>query len=133
QMGLPALYYDGRENPKNLAPWIEYFLRTMALAYEKVANLSIQFATSTTDQRILSSEPKEKTLLRYLIERNRPVKTKEIAELFQVKPITITKWANTWLERNIIEGASGNQRITSYRIGKNYKDLTLNDLGYKED
>ena len=53
--------------------------------------------------------------------------------LFQVKPITITKWANTLLERNIIEGASGNQRITSYRIGENYKDLTLNDLGYKED
>lgn len=133
QMGLPPLYYDGRENPIDLAPWIEYFLRTMALAYEKVANLSIKFATTTTDQRILSLEPKEKTLLRYLIERNRPVKPKEIAELFQVKPITITKWANTWLDRNIIEGASGSQRITSYKIGETYKDLTLNDLGYKEE
>ena len=40
QMGLPA-HYDGRENPEDLAPWIEYFLRTMSLAYEKVAKLSL--------------------------------------------------------------------------------------------
>ena len=133
QMGLPALYYDGRENPDDLAPWLEYFVRTMSLAYEKVANLSIKFATTTSDTRILALEPKEKTLLRYLIERNRRVKPKEIAELFQVKPITITKWAMAWLDKKIIESASGQQRITSYKIGEKYKDLTLNDLGYKED
>ncbi len=132
QRGLPVLYYDGLENPKDLAPWIEYFTRIMALAYEKVANLSIKFATTPSDSRIRSLEPKEKILLRFLLERNRPTKPKEIAELFKVKPITITKWATTWLEKGIIEGASGRERITSYRIGKNYKDLSLNDLGYWE-
>lgn len=133
QMGLPILYYDGRDNPKDLAPWIEYFVRIMALAYDKVANLSIKFATTSSDPRILSLEPKERTLLRFLIERNRPTKPKEIAELFKVKTITITKWSTTWLDRGIIEGASGKKRITSYRIGEKYKDLTLNELGYRED
>lgn len=103
----------------------------MALACEKIANLSIKFATTPSDPRLLSLEPKEKTLLRFFIERNRPVKPKEIAEIFHVKPITITKWSKTWLDKEIIEGASGEKRITSYRIGEVYKDLTLNDLGYK--
>ena len=45
QMGLPALYYNWRENPKDLAPWIEYLLRTMALDYEKVAKKSVKLQT----------------------------------------------------------------------------------------
>lgn len=131
QMGLPVLYYDGRENPKDLSPWIEYFTRTMSLAYEKVANLSIKFATTTSDPRVDSLEPREKILLRYLIEVNRTIKPKELAEIFNVKQITITKWSKIWLEKGIIEGASGNDRITSYRIGEFYTDLTLDILGYK--
>jgi len=133
QMGLPVLYYDGRENPSDLAPWIAYFVRIMALAYEKVANLSIKFATAVKDPRILSLEPNEKTLLRFLIERKRTVKPKEIADLFQVQPVTITKWSKAWIEKGLIESASGQKRITSYKIGSEYADLTLNELGYRED
>lgn len=132
-MGLPPLYYDGREHPSDLAPWIEYFVRIMALAYERVANLSIKFADSSTDSRIIALEPNEKTLLRILIERQRAIKPKEVANVFQVHPRTITKWAEAWLEKGIIEPASGSQRITAYKIGSKYADLTLNDLGYRED
>ncbi len=52
QMGLPALYYEGRANPPDLPPWIQYFVRIMALAFERVANLSIQFSTSEIVPRI---------------------------------------------------------------------------------
>lgn len=133
QMGLPVLYYGGRENPADLAPWIEYFVRIMALAYEKVANLSIKFTTTYTDSRVRTLEPKEKTLLRYLIERNRAIKPKEIADLFQVKSRTITNWAETWMEKGLIEPASGKQRITTYKIGASYANLTLQELGYRND
>lgn len=44
QMNLPVLYYDGRNNPANLAPWIEYFVRIMALAFEKAAKEKAQQA-----------------------------------------------------------------------------------------
>jgi Fic family protein len=73
QMGLPPLYYSGRNNPKDLAPWIEYFVRIMSLAFEKVANLAKKYANNKLDTRISSLEPNEKILLRYIIERKRPI------------------------------------------------------------
>ncbi len=131
QMGLPPLYYDGRANPPDLAPWIEYFVRIMALTYERVANLAIQFSVADVDPRVSALTPNEKTLLRFMIDRKGPVKPKEISELFKVKPITVTKWSKTWLEKGLIQGASGNQRITAYLIGSKYEDLSLTDLGYR--
>ncbi|HHY20885.1 MAG TPA: Fic family protein [Bacilli bacterium] len=133
QMGLPPLYYDGRNNPKDLAPWVGYFVRIMALAYEKVANLAERFATNNSDTRITQLEPNEKTLLRYLIAKQRPVKPKEIADMFQVHPRTISKWAVLWMEKGIIESASGEKRITSYKLGTKYLDITLNHLGYRDN
>ena len=40
QMGLPALYYSGRENPPHPEIWINYFLRMMVLYSKKVYELS---------------------------------------------------------------------------------------------
>ena len=40
QMGLPALYYDGRDNPPHPEIWIHYFLRMMELYSKKVYELS---------------------------------------------------------------------------------------------
>ncbi|GEL76357.1 cell division protein Fic [Tenuibacillus multivorans] len=132
QMGLPPLYYSGRNEPKDLAPWIEYFVRIMALAFEKVANLSKRYANNGIDPKVRRLEPNEKILLRYLLERNRPVKPKELAELFQVHSRTISKWSNQWIENGIIQPASGDKRVTSYKLGEDFHDLTLNDLGYAE-
>ena len=36
QMGLPALYYSGRENPPHPEIWINYFLKMMELYSKKV-------------------------------------------------------------------------------------------------
>lgn len=40
QMGLPALYYSGRENPPHPEIWINYFLKMMGLYSKKVYELS---------------------------------------------------------------------------------------------
>lgn len=45
---------------------------------------------------------------------------------------TITKWAVNWLEKGIIIPGSGEKRIRSYKIGIQYQDITLEDLGYFE-
>ena len=42
QMGLPALYYMGRENPPHPEIWITYFLRMMELYSNKVCELSME-------------------------------------------------------------------------------------------
>lgn len=132
QMGLPVLYYDGRNHPNDLAPWIEYFVRIMALAYEKVANLASQFAENETHELITLLEPNEKTLLRFLIDKQQSVKPRELAELFQVNSRTITKWSSLWMEKGLIEPASGKVRITSYKIGGIYSSLTLEDFGLRD-
>ncbi|MBO0587181.1 Fic family protein [Sporosarcina sp. E16_8] len=132
QMGLPVLYYDGRHKPENMAPWIEYFVKVMSLAYEKVANLAKQFSTLEQHALIALLEPNETTLLRFIIETNRPVKPLELAQLFQVHTRTIGKWTKQWVLKGLIEPAGGTKRITAYRIGSSYSEFTLADLGYKE-
>ena len=41
QMGLPALYYSGRENPPHPEIWINYFLRMVKLYSGKVCDLQL--------------------------------------------------------------------------------------------
>ena len=131
QMGLSALYYDGRHAPADLAPWIEYFIKIMAVAYEKVATLEKQpIKKQEEPEMIRSFEPNERALLRFLIENQRPVKPKELAQLFQVNARTISNWSKRWMERGLIEPAGGTERITAYQIGSDYYAFTLSDLGY---
>jgi Fic family protein len=133
QMGLPALYYDGRNNPKNLAPWLEYFVRIMAYAFERVANTAQKTTLlSKIDPRIKKLDLKEKALLRLLLDKNGVVKVKDIADVFGVTPRAISNWTKDWVEKGLIEPASGTQRITAYKIGESYKDLSFENLGYIE-
>lgn len=41
EMGLPALYYSGRDNPPYPETWINYFLRMVQLYSDKVCELQI--------------------------------------------------------------------------------------------
>ncbi len=131
QMGLPPLYYEGRNNPIDLAPWIEYFIDVMERAFLKVANLSRKRYEQQIDPRILKLEPREKTLLKMLLMKN-SITPKELADEFNVASRTISDWAKIWLEKGLVEAASGKKRIREYKIGKKYADVTLNDLGYVE-
>lgn len=40
QMGLPALYYSGRENPPHPEIWIEYFFRMVALYSDRACEIA---------------------------------------------------------------------------------------------
>ena len=81
QMGLPALYYMGRENPPHPEIWINYFLRMMELYSTKVCEIS---KTSTNDELYVSLSylnAKEKDLLVYLL-KNR---------IFEFTPINVSR------------------------------------------
>ena len=69
QMGLPALYYSGRENPPHPEIWVNYYLRMMELYSKKVYELSV----SSQQEDVLGSlsylNAKEKALLVYLLEK----------------------------------------------------------------
>ncbi|MBE6682394.1 MAG: Fic family protein [Ruminococcaceae bacterium] len=81
QMGLPALYYSGRENPPHPEIWINYFLRMMELYSSKVCELSKASTDDELEGSLSYLNLKEKDFLAFLI-NNR---------LFEFKPIDVSK------------------------------------------
>lgn len=81
QMGLPALYYSGRENPPHPEIWINYFLRMMELYSKKVCELSKASTDDELDGSLSYLNAKEKDFLAYLL-NNR---------MFEFTPIEVSK------------------------------------------
>ena len=81
QMGLPALYYSGRENPPHPEIWVNYFLRMMELYSHKVCELSQSSTEDELDGSLSYLNTKEKDLLVYLIKNRK----------FEFTPIEVSK------------------------------------------
>lgn len=132
QMGLPPLYYEGRNDPNDLEPWIKYFLNIMEKAFNKVLNQIKKYSEREINPRVKFLEPRERKLIQLLLMKSGKITPMEIAKEFNVQSRTITKWAVQWLEKGIIAPSSGEKRIRSYKIGAEYENITLEDLGYLE-
>lgn len=70
QMGLPVLYYSGRENPPHPEIWVNYFLRMMELYSQKVYELSQSSQQEEVDGSLSYLNAKEKALLAFLLEKH---------------------------------------------------------------
>ena len=81
QMGLPALYYSGRENPSHPEIWINYFLRMMSLYSKKVCELS----KASEEEELAGSfsylSRKEKEFLAFLLKKR----------LYEFTPIDVSR------------------------------------------
>ncbi len=117
QMGLPVLYYSGRENPPHPEIWINYFLRMVELYSSKVRELS----ENQNEQGVLTGlshlNMKEKEFLVFLYETH----------LYEFTPIDVSKMlgvtnktiinrcaklaGNGFLVPNIVK-----ERIRSYKL-----------------
>lgn len=84
QMGLPALYYSGRDNPPNAEIWINYFLRMMELYSKKVCEISISGVIDELDSALSHLNSKEKEFLLFLLQKR----------LFEFAPIDVSKQLN---------------------------------------
>lgn len=67
QMGLPALYYSGRENPPHPEIWILYFLRMVLLYSNKVCEISERSNGEELNGSFSYLKGKEKELLSLLL------------------------------------------------------------------
>ena len=133
QMGLPALYYMGRENPPHLEIWIEYFCKIMSLNAEKVYEQALEASKKESNELLKGLNKKDLTLLRYCLENSlKVIKNSELANLFGVTPRAISKWMNGWVEKGILVPNSGTARITSYKLAYDYESLKISDLGFTE-
>ena len=123
QMGLPALYYSGRENPPHPEIWINYFLRMVGLYSEKVREISQKSAEDTLSGSLSFLNVKEKELLIYLLKNNITQFTPiELSKQLSVTNKTIINRcaalaSNGFLIPNIV-----NERIRSYTLSEFAKE-----------
>lgn len=68
QMGLPALYYMGRDNPPHPEIWVNYFLHMVELYSSKICELSEENAEENIASSFSYLSRKEKELLKYLLD-----------------------------------------------------------------
>ena len=81
QMGLPVLYYSGRDNPPHPEIWINYFLRMVELYSKKVYELSKESSEDSVAGSLSYLNAKEKEFLKYLV----------VNRIYEFTPIEISK------------------------------------------
>ena len=119
QMGLPVLYYSGRENPPHPEIWINYFLRMVELYSKKVCEISKGAQADDLEGSISYLNAKEKELLVFLLKKRllefTPI---EVSKMIGVTNKTIINRCakltnNGFLIPNIVK-----QRIRSYSLSE---------------
>ena len=132
QMGLPALYYSGRENPPHPEVWILYFLRMMELYSCKVCEISQASQLDEVMGSLSYLNTKEKSFLAFLL-RNRMVEFAPV-ELSRVLGVTnktiinrcVKLASNGFLIPNIVK-----ERIRTYSLSaftRNHSEELLSVL-----
>lgn len=117
QMGLPALYYSGRDNPPHPEIWINYFLRIVLLYSNKVRELS----ETTNEDEIGGSlsylKEKEKELLVYLLNlQQREFTPIEVSRAIGVTNKTIITRLSVLVKAGFVVPHIVNERIRSYEL-----------------
>lgn len=132
QMGLPPLFYDGRENPPKLEIWLEYFCYIMEVNAQNIYDQALD--VSKKENNILNNlNKKDIVLLRYCLENNiSELRSKQLAELYNVTPRAITKWCKQWVEKGILIPSSGSTRVTAYSLSSKFKSLKVSDIGFTD-
>ena len=117
QMGLPVLYYEGRDNPPHPEIWINYFIKVFSLYSEKVLKIATSSVNDNEKQRFNQLSIKAKNLLNYLQDEQilefSPI---EIAPIFNVSNRTIINWCIELCENGYLKPNMVNKRIRTYTL-----------------
>ncbi len=117
QMGLPALYYSGRDNPPHPEIWIDYFLRMMELYASKVYELSIASADENIAGSLSYLNIKEKELLKYILKNSYKEFTPiDISKKIGVTNKTVINRLAKLAGNGFVEPIVVKERIRSYRV-----------------
>ena len=123
QMGLPALYYSGRDNPPHPEIWISYFLRMVKLYSGKVCDLQMVSSEEDVAASLSFLKGKEKELLRLLItDYNREFTPIEVSMRLSVTNKTIINSLAVLVKNGFVIPIPVNQRIRSYELSEFTRD-----------
>ena len=123
QMGLPALYYSGRDNPPNPEIWINYFLRMVLLYSNKVCELSMSSSGKELESSLSYLKGKEKELLLLLLKKYKgefsPV---EVSKVLGVTNKTVINRLAILVKSGFVKPNMVKERIRSYELSDFSKD-----------
>lgn len=117
QMGLPSLYYSGRNEPTHPEIWIEYFLRMVQLYSNKVCELSENTNAEEITGSLSYLKGKEKELLLFLMKKyKREFTPIEVSRELSVTNKTIINRLSVLAKNGFVEPIMVKERIRSYRL-----------------
>ena len=122
QMGLPALYYSGRDNPPHPEIWINYFLRMVLLYSNKVCELSESSNGEKLEGSLSYLKSREKELLLLLMKNyKREFTPIEVSKELKVTNKTVINRLVTLVKNGFVIPNMVKERIRSYELS----DFTL--------
>ncbi|MDO4833305.1 MAG: Fic family protein [Clostridia bacterium] len=129
QMGLPALYYSGRENPPHPEIWINYFLRMVQLYSGRVCDLQNSSNEEYVSVSLSFLKGKEKELLLLLMKKHKTEFTPiEVSKELSVTNKTIINRLVALVKNGFVVPIPANERIMSYKLSdftKSHKEEIL--------
>ena len=119
QMGLPALYYSGRDNPPHPEIWIHYFLRMVLLYSSKVCELQENSNKDDMEGSLSFLKGREKELLLLLMERHKAEFTPiEVSKEIGVTNKTVINRLTVLAKNGFVVPVLVNERIRSYKLSE---------------
>lgn len=117
QMGLPVLYYDGRDNPPHPEIWIDYFVKVFSLYASKVTKIAAEATIDNEKERINRLSMKARKLLEYITkEKIKVFSPIDIAGVFKVSNRTIINWCSELCENGYLKPNIVSKRIRTYTL-----------------
>ena len=124
QMGLPALYYSGRDNPPHPEIWINYFLRMVLLYSKKICELSEGSNEEEISGSLSYLKEREKELLFFLIKHyKREFTPIEVSRELGVTNKTVINRLSVLVKHGFVVPVMAKERIRSYELS----DFTRNN------
>lgn len=117
QMGLPALYYLGRNNPPHPEIWFHYFLRMVMLYSNKVCELSESSSEEELSGSLSYLKAREKELLLFLIKNyKREFTPIEVSRELGVTNKTVINRLAVLVKNGFVVPVMAKERIRSYKL-----------------
>ena len=117
-------YYEGRALA-DITPWVEYFIKGMAFAFENVVNhMQKTELSGVHDQSALirTLDPKQRKVLD-LFQEFEIITARQIAALFGFKPRTSSQLCKRWAEEEFLEVVGTSNKNRAYRLACRYVEL----------
>ena len=130
QMGLPALYYSGRENPPKPEIWVNYFLRMVLLYSGKVCEIQSESKEEDVAASLSFLKKREKELLLLLLQKyKREFTPIEISRELLVTNKTVINRLSVLAKNGFVVPNLVKERIRSYELSEFAKNCEKEIVG----